>query len=60
MEISFPIKMLKAQEEGAQETTIEYETINKATALWTLPKGFSRKMTDTSVKSTQYDRHIGQ
>jgi len=35
--IPFPIKMLKETEEEG-EKTVEYETINKATALWTLPK----------------------
>ena len=34
--ICWPIVMKKAAEEGKEST--EYETVNKATALWTLPK----------------------
>ncbi|MBB70886.1 MAG: molecular chaperone HtpG [Legionellales bacterium] len=34
--ISFPVEMKKTDEEGKQ--TDEYESVNKATALWTLPK----------------------
>ena len=51
--ISFPIKMLKAQEEDEKETTIEYETINKATALWTLPKS---KISDEEYK--EFYKHL--
>jgi len=49
--ISFPIKMLKEKE--AEDDTIEYETINKATALWTLPKS---KISDDEYK--EFYKHI--
>jgi molecular chaperone HtpG len=50
--IPFPINMLKTSEDE-KETAIEYETINKATALWTLPKS---KVTDEEYR--EFYKHI--
>ena len=36
--LSFPVKMLKKEEEKEGETALEWETINRATALWAQAK----------------------
>lgn len=53
--INLPIKMLKLEdsEKSDKPKTIEWETVNRATALWTLPKN---KITDEQYKE-QY-KHI--
>lgn len=51
--IPFPIKMLKVHDEDEKESTIEYETVNKATALWTLPKS---QITNDEYK--EFYKHI--
>lgn len=50
--ISFPVKMLKKSEEK-EETSIEWETINRATALWAQPKN---QITDEEYK--EFYKHI--
>lgn len=50
--IPFPIKMLTEQDNDG-EKTLEFETINKATALWSLPKS---KITDEEYK--EFYKHL--
>lgn len=50
--ISFPVQMLK-QQDDKENQTIEWETINRATALWAQPKS---KITDEEYK--EFYKHI--
>lgn len=56
--ITLPVQMLKMshdeKDEKAAEKTIEFETVNRATALWTLPKS---EITDEEYK--EFYKHVG-
>lgn len=51
--LNIPILMHKRKEEGEAETPIEWETVNRVTALWTLPKS---EVTDEQYK--EFYKHI--
>lgn len=50
--INLPILMKKTEDEKTETTESEWETVNRATALWTLPKN--------SITDEQYKEHYKQ